>query len=69
LDNCPTPAVTYSFSGATTGTGLNNASGSSFNVGNTTVTYIATDLSGNVGSCSFTVTTGVSSTISATATN
>jgi gliding motility-associated-like protein len=69
LDNCPTPAVTYSFSGATTGTGLNNASGSSFNVGNTTVTYIATDLSGNIGSCSFIVTTGVSPTISATATN
>ena len=69
LDNCPTPAVTYSFSGATAGAGANNASGSVFNVGNTTVTYIATDLSGNVGSCTFTVTTGVSPTISATATN
>ncbi len=69
LDNCPTPAVTYSFSGATAGSGANNASGSPFNVGNTTVTYIATDASGNVGSCSFVVTTGVSPTISATATN
>ena len=69
LDNCPTPAVTYSFSGATAGSGANNASGSSFNVGNTTITYIATDLSGNVGSCTFTVTAGVSPTISATATN
>ncbi len=69
LDNCPTPAVTYSFSGATTGSGSNNASGSSFNVGNTTVTYIATDVSGNISSCSFIVTTGVSPTISATATN
>lgn len=69
LDNCPPPAVTYSFSGATVGSGVNNASGSSFNVGNTTVTYIATDLSGNSSSCSFVVTTGVSPTISATASN
>jgi len=69
LDNCPPPAVTYSFSGATTGSGVNNASGSTFNVGNTTVTYIATDLSGNTSNCSFVVTTGVSPTISATATN
>ncbi|MDP1800278.1 MAG: gliding motility-associated C-terminal domain-containing protein [Bacteroidota bacterium] len=70
LDNCPTaPAVTYSFSGVTAGSGANNASGSTFNVGNTTVTYIATDPSGNVGSCSFVVTAGVSPTISSTTTN
>jgi gliding motility-associated-like protein len=69
LDNCSTPSVTYSFSGATLGSGITNASGSFFNIGNTIVTYIATDLSGNTASCSFTVTTGISPTISATATN
>ncbi|MFN8231093.1 MAG: HYR domain-containing protein [Bacteroidia bacterium] len=66
-DNCPTPAITYSFSGATSGTGVNNASGSSFNPGTTNVTYIATDVSGNTGSCTFSVTTGIAPNLTITA--
>jgi hypothetical protein len=44
-DNCGAPTITYS-----------NASGSSFNVGTTTVTVTATDDSLNTATCSFTVT-------------
>ncbi len=55
LDNCVAPAVTYTLLGATTGTGTTNASGT-FSVGVTTVTYKATDASGNTGTCSFSVT-------------
>ena len=49
-------SIHYILSGATTGSGSSDASGTSFNVGTTTVTYIATDLSGQTDSCSFTVT-------------
>ena len=56
FDNCSSPTITYSLSGVTTGTGTTNASGASFNVGVTNVTYIATDASGNVGTCTFSVT-------------
>ncbi len=44
-DNCGAPTLTSS-----------HASGATFPVGTTTVTYTATDASGNVDSCSFTVT-------------
>jgi hypothetical protein len=56
-DNCMStlPAITYTLSGATTGTGTNDASGSIFNPGTTTVMYVVTDLNGNTDSCSFTV--------------
>jgi HYR domain len=51
--------VTYALTGATTftspTTGINNASGTTFNKGITTVNYVATDLSGNIALCSFTV--------------
>ncbi len=58
-DNCSLTSLTYQFSGATTGssplTGINDASGSTFNVGTTTVTYTATDASNNTNTCSFDV--------------
>ncbi len=54
-DNCNTN-VTYTLSGSTTGSGNNDASGTSFNFGITTVTYFVADSSGNSDSCSFTVT-------------
>lgn len=46
----------YTLTGATTGSGSGDASGSTFNVGVTTVTYTATDSSGNSAGCSFGVT-------------
>ncbi|RMG96596.1 MAG: HYR domain-containing protein, partial [Chloroflexi bacterium] len=55
-DNCSLASVTYTLSGATTGSGNNDASGQTFNLGVTTVTYTATDDAGNTASCSFTVT-------------
>jgi large repetitive protein len=59
-DNCGLAAVTWVKTGATTGTsistGINNASGTNFNQGITTVTYTATDANGNSSTCSFTVT-------------
>jgi len=54
-DNCSVN-VTYTLSGATTGSGNNDASGATFNVGVTTVQYMVSDSSGNMDSCSFTVT-------------
>ena len=54
-DNCNVN-VTYSLSGATTGSGTNDASGTMFNAGVTTVQYMVADSSGNMDSCSFTVT-------------
>ena len=55
-DNCPGAAVTYTLTGVTTGSGNNDASGTSFNVGNTTVTYTVSDANGNQTNCSFIVT-------------
>lgn len=55
-DNCGTPTISYSFVGATTGNGNGTASGKSYNFGQTTVTYRATDASGNSTTCSFKVT-------------
>ncbi len=54
-DNCNVN-VTYTLSGATTGSGNNDVSGTTFNVGITTVQYMVADSSGNMDSCSFTVT-------------
>lgn len=48
-------STTYTFTGSTTGTGSGDASGSTFNLGTTTVNYTTVDLSGNTNSCSFTV--------------
>ncbi|MDP3556580.1 MAG: glycine-rich protein [Bacteroidota bacterium] len=65
LDNCPSPNVTYALSGATTGTGITNASGT-FSTGITNVTYTAMDASGNSGTCSFSVNITVGPTVTAT---
>ncbi len=49
-------SITYSLTGATTGSGNNDASGASFNVGTTNVQYVITDINGNMDSCMFMVT-------------
>ncbi len=54
-DNCSV-SVGYILSGATTGSGAVSASGVSFNLGITTITYTATDAAGNTRACQFTVT-------------
>jgi hypothetical protein len=56
MDNCNGMVLTYDITGATVDTGNDDASGSSFNPGVSTVTYTATDASGNVNTCSSTVT-------------
>jgi HYR domain/Secretion system C-terminal sorting domain len=58
-DQCSSamPPITYVLTGATTASGSGDASAETFNVGVTTVTYTATDITGNNStSCSFTVT-------------
>jgi len=57
-DNCAAPLVGWSVSGATTGSFPNDpdASGGLFNIGVSTVTYLATDAGGNTATCSFNVT-------------
>ncbi|PCI98697.1 MAG: hypothetical protein COB15_05600 [Flavobacteriales bacterium] len=54
-DNCSGVTVTYTLSGVTTGSGSADASGTTFNVGTTTVTYLATDGNSNTTSCNFDV--------------
>jgi len=55
-DNCGTiDSVLYAFSGATTGNGLDDASGTTFEVGTTDIIYTAKDPKGNVGVCSLQV--------------
>ncbi|NJL76391.1 MAG: HYR domain-containing protein [Saprospiraceae bacterium] len=57
IDNCTTePNVTYILTGATMGAGENDASGTSFQLGVTQVTYIVQDNSGNTDSCTFNIT-------------
>ncbi len=55
-DNCAVETVSYSLSGATSGSGMNDASGTAFSNGVTAVTYTASDFAGNEHSCSFDVT-------------
>ncbi len=54
-DNCEVASVTYELTGATTGTGT-SLDGVTFNAGETTITWTATDTSDNTADCSFTVT-------------
>ncbi|NQX96259.1 MAG: HYR domain-containing protein [Flavobacteriales bacterium] len=54
-DNCSGVTVSYTLTGVTTGTGAGAASGTTFNIGTTTVTYFATDVAGNTDQCSFNV--------------
>ena len=51
----PAATLSYTFSGATTGSGVGTGSGESFNIGVTTVTITATNSCGSTV-CSFTVT-------------
>ncbi|QIA06267.1 HYR domain-containing protein [Draconibacterium halophilum] len=53
-DNC-TPVLTYTLSGATMGSGSGSASGETFNIGQTTVTYVITDSNNNTDVCEFVV--------------
>ena len=55
-DECGIASLTYTLSGATTGTGTDDASGTTFNVGTTAVTYTVTDDGGNTATCNFNVT-------------
>ena len=58
IDNCATPLVNWSVTGATNGSFPldDDASGGLFNLGTSTVTYLATDAGGNTATCSFNVT-------------
>jgi len=47
--------ITYNLTGVTSGSGTGTLAGVVFNVGLTTVTWLATDVSGNISECSFTV--------------
>lgn len=53
-DNCSVATISYSLSGASSGTGT-NLNGVIFNLGNTLVTWTATDGSGNISTCTFNV--------------
>ncbi len=56
-DNCgDAPVVNWELTGQTTGSGTDDASGTTFNAGTSTVTYTVRDQAGNEASCSFTVT-------------
>jgi PKD repeat protein len=56
-DNCPMSSVNFTITGATTvPNGITDASGTVFMLGVSTVTYIVTDMAGNIDSCKFTVT-------------
>lgn len=56
-DNVMLDLLWYDLTGATTGTG-NTLDGIAFNIGTTTVTWNATDTSGNLATCSFRVSIG-----------
>ncbi|MBK8724197.1 MAG: HYR domain-containing protein [Saprospiraceae bacterium] len=54
-DNCSNTTISFQISGSTTQSGNTDASGSTFNIGTSVVTYTATDLAGLKKSCSFNV--------------
>ena len=54
-DNCPGVTQAYTLTGATAGTGNNTLAGKVFSIGTTTVSWKATDASGNTSVCTFTV--------------
>lgn len=66
-DNCTNLSISYILTGATTGSGVNNASGNTFNTGVTTVWYIVTDGGGNTDTCMFDVTVFAAPTVTASA--
>lgn len=61
-DDCGIVSVTYDITGATTGSGNDDASGTVFNAGTSTIEYIATDLGGNTDTCAFDLTMEVTVT-------
>lgn len=56
MENCPGVSLAYVFTGATTGSGVTTLANKVFQKGQTTVTWTATDASGNPATCSFVVT-------------
>lgn len=54
-DNCSTPTVSYTVTGASNYSGTGDASGLLFHQGVSTINYVATDACGNMDSCSFEV--------------
>ncbi len=55
-DNCGgSVSLVWATTGATNSTGTNSMIGKTINVGRSIVTYSATDASGNIGTCSFTI--------------
>ncbi|MBP7184067.1 MAG: HYR domain-containing protein, partial [Saprospiraceae bacterium] len=54
-DACGISSVTYNAIGATTSSGLNDASNSTFNVGTTVLTYTFSDILNNQSTCSFSI--------------
>ncbi|MFK7784356.1 MAG: glycine-rich protein [Crocinitomicaceae bacterium] len=54
-DNCTGETVTYTMTGATTGTGANDVDNQVLNAGTTLVTYVVSDAAGNQDSCSFNI--------------
>ena len=52
-ENCDDYTISYTLSNATTGSGVDDASGSLFNIGMTVTCYTITDASGNSSSCCF----------------
>ncbi len=55
-DNCGVSSIEYNMSGSTSGNGMDDASGTEFNKGITSIWYRITDDGGNADSCSFNVT-------------
>lgn len=55
-DNCSGYLITYTLGGATVASGEGDASGQTFNLGTTHVTYTVVDVGGHTASCSFEVT-------------
>jgi PKD repeat protein len=55
-DNCTMWTIGYTVTGATTASGVTDASGTMFLQGVSTVTYVVTDMAGNKDSCKFTIT-------------
>lgn len=56
IDSCDSNlTISYTLTGATTGAGMDDASGTIFELGVTTVQYVVEDCAGNVDSCSFLV--------------
>lgn len=55
-DNCIGYLITYTLDGATDASGEGDASGQTFNLGTTHVTYTVVDVGGHTASCSFEVT-------------